>query len=110
MTDIKFLSREFCELAGICWHEIYPPSDSRYGFCRHCGKHRQEWDYKDNPDFTDAREVLDALGDDLEAFVVEKYYDRELPLNALMKLTVVVKDRTGLLLKEAVEFLRRENP
>jgi hypothetical protein len=51
------INKKFAELAGICWHEFYGESDSRYGYCRHCLKHHSVLDI--NFDFcADPRLVL----------------------------------------------------
>jgi hypothetical protein len=67
------MNRYVADRMGWCWHSIYPPNDTRYGYCRHCGKHQSEWDYKDNPDFSTKSGTVDLLGlmmkrDDASAF------------------------------------------
>jgi hypothetical protein len=54
------INKKFAELAGICWHEFYGESDSRYGYCRHCLKHHSVLDI--NFDYcADPRLVLEVF-------------------------------------------------
>ena len=96
--DIEALSREFCELTGICWHEINDPCLDVY--CKKCRSSSAI-----NPDFSDAREVIKVmrkrgeLRQFLYTLAIAPYYFVKSDL---------IEDTTGLLLKEAVEFMRRE--
>lgn len=103
--NVDAISHEFCELAGICWHErsTHPMCA---GTCHKCAQV-----YKHNPDFTDAREVLRVMRErgDYHDFVklfgcasidfndgVETYFIPD---------TLII-DTTGLLLEEAVGWMR----
>jgi hypothetical protein len=114
MTDfnIEALSREFCEMAGIEWHEI--KLNDRYYFlpgvvCKHpkylctCGRAVDNFvdNTHDNPDYTDAKEVLKLL-DKIGLRIEFRFY----LINKEPPFWDFVVDDTGLMLKEAVEFLR----
>jgi hypothetical protein len=54
-------NRKFAEMNGLCWHKFdhtqYSPKEQLR--CIHCRKYG--WEIKDNPDFSDQREVLKVV-------------------------------------------------
>lgn len=84
--NIESLSREFCELTGKVWHEKTFPE---------CGV--------SNPDFSDAREVLGVMRKRSYWYKFYQYLCQQSKAD-WVDLVII----SGLLLKEAVEFLRRE--
>lgn len=102
-------NKRFAELAGLCWHDFIESMQTDYGYCRHCRKHRQE--VESNPDFTDAREVIEVMENhpkgklffasliyesNYEAIDDDGYIPREL-----------VRDRTGKLRDLAIEWMEK---
>jgi hypothetical protein len=123
MTDlnIESLSQEFCELTEIesepywwcphCLTEKFPHQVTYYEKCTVCNS-AVEW--IDSPDFTDPREVLKVMmkRGDWPLFRQRiGMWGSAWPIGKKIKSTTVIDvdlilDYTGLLLKEAVEFLR----
>lgn len=105
--NIEALSREFCELTGIefaeywwrpkCQGEVSP---ARVTFDEKCDTCMNHVEWKEMPDLSDAREVLKVMREkDGWLEYIEKRY-------ACQDLIMFVLNRTGLLLKEAVEWMK----
>jgi len=116
MNDITELSKEFCEQNGICWHEpvnmteVWLPMNCKASWiCSKCGKRYTE---DDQPDFTDARNVLDVVmkRKDAHEFIGSIATSLTVsPQGCEYQIPVeLVRDLTGKLLKLAVEW-RREH-
>jgi hypothetical protein len=112
LNNIEALSKEFCKLAGICWHEWKRSPDSTLrgrSICLKCDE--VDYAYK-NPDFANVKEVLlaiDRIGK-LKEFVFwisEKLWKDD-RIRIWIDYALLFVDDTGLMLKEAVEFLREE--
>jgi len=114
-SEIESLSREFAKLVGIEWHDVekkrwndYPPKDCIY-YCDTCQTHfpERELSLHNNPDFTDAREVIAVMRllPDYEKFyaAIGSYYSRE--FHAWMHREDLLTT-PGLMLKEAVEWMK----
>lgn len=102
-------NKRFAELAGLCWHEYENSRPKWLGDnCLKCGRlYRDERD--NNPDFTDAREVIEVMENhpkgklffasliyesNYEAIDDDGYIPREL-----------VRDRTGKLRDRAIKWM-----
>lgn len=117
--DIEALSREFCELTGKEWHELEVSNEPLLrcvcGFATKFPSVLFDHCYKSNtnPDFSDAREVLKVMRarckNDYEfsSFLFSLKCPGTYAI-CLKSFIDLIEDDTGLMLKEAVEWLRKE--
>ena len=104
------LNRRFAELVGLCWHE-WDWSSEKY-VCTKCGDRLADYAISSNPDFISHPTLVLAemvKRKDWLLFVKRYFhwqtydkinYDIDIPINYIL-------DTTGLLVKEAIEFLER---
>ena len=111
--NISELSRELARLAGFCWHE-YRGKIGHESLCG-CGflfdsksdvtRHAK----KSNPDFSDAREVIRVMREIGKMDKFLDYFSVDLGGKwAKEFINDYIPDTTGLLLQEAVMFMRKE--
>lgn len=107
------MNRELHELLGKCWHEHSRPKEYRDGFgykvqwiCEKCGNDEL------NPDYTDARLVLEAMRE-REPFVYDEFVfwlldqlAEKVVMSKFFGLLDLILDRTGRLRDLAIEWLR----
>ena len=124
VNNIESLSREFAKLVGIEWHDVekkrwndYPPKDCIY-YCDICQTHfpERELSLHNNPDFSDAREVIRVMDEGTKAAFIMWLMGKFIRTGSISRLaaqgycvllaTKYFEDRTGLLLKEAVEWMK----
>lgn len=101
MNELTKLSKRFCELVGICWHEwdyyeLLTLHETQFK-CRRC--HELRINDRSHPDFSDPREVLRVMRgrEDFRLFPCVAG-DGDIHIDLIL-------DTTGLLLKEAVSYL-----
>lgn len=114
IAELESLSRKFCKLVGIepreywwcshCLSEKSPVQVTYYEKCTYCGNHVER---VEGPDFTDAREVIAIMrllpGYEKFYAAIGSYYNRE--FHAWMHREDLLAT-TGLMLKEAVEWMK----
>ena len=109
MTDPN---QRFAELAGLEWHDIEPPNNQCLMYRCTCGadfgmpldaiQHQN----KNNPDFTDAREVLKVMEgkNTLSSFLL--WLSKDESVNRIH--VHLVLDTTGKLRDLAIEWMEKE--
>lgn len=103
--DIESLSREFCRLAGKVWHEEVGWKDEEVFLSIGDKQYKAQYKIRHiNPDFTDAREVIKVMRkigklQELLAYLSDDHCYDSVHVN-------YIEDRTGLILEEAVKFMR----
>jgi len=105
-------NKRFAELAGICtheniWHDPKElPEMTFYDKCLDCGKLLRNID---DPDFTDAREVLKVMMEREDYYVFLKYINAVVDKHGIWCIEIpLILDTTGKLRDLAIEWMEKE--